>query len=89
MSFAKGWHPVALSTSVEPGSSAGTQIDGREYVVWRDNNGVAHVWEDRCPHRGMKLSASASCAAIISPASITAGSTTRPASAATSRRIPI
>jgi nitrite reductase/ring-hydroxylating ferredoxin subunit len=25
-------------------------------VVWRDNSGVAHVWEDRCPHRGMKLS---------------------------------
>jgi nitrite reductase/ring-hydroxylating ferredoxin subunit len=52
----KGWHPVALSTSVEPGSSAGTHVDGKEYVVWRDNSGVAHVWEDRCPHRGMKLS---------------------------------
>ncbi len=24
--------------------------------MWRDNSGVAHVWEDRCPHRGMKLS---------------------------------
>jgi nitrite reductase/ring-hydroxylating ferredoxin subunit len=51
-----GWHPVALSVSVEPGSSAGARIDGREFVVWRDNNGQAHVWEDRCPHRGMKLS---------------------------------
>lgn len=56
MTFAQGWHPVALSTSVEPGSSAGTHIGGKEYVVWRDNSGVAHVWEDRCPHRGMKLS---------------------------------
>jgi len=56
MTFAQGWHPVALSTSVEPGSSAGTHIDGKEYVVWRDNSGVVHVWEDRCPHRGMKLS---------------------------------
>lgn len=56
MTFVEGWHPVALSTSIEPGSSAGTHIDGREYVVWRDNSGVAHVWEDRCPHRGMKLS---------------------------------
>jgi nitrite reductase/ring-hydroxylating ferredoxin subunit len=27
-----------------------------ELVVWRDSSGVAHVWEDRCPHRGMKLS---------------------------------
>jgi nitrite reductase/ring-hydroxylating ferredoxin subunit len=56
MTSAKGWHPVALSTSIEPGTSAGTHIDRREYVVWRDNSGVAHVWEDRCPHRGMKLS---------------------------------
>lgn len=56
MTFAKGWHPVALSTSIEPGSSAGTRIDDHEFVVWRDNSGIAHVWEDRCPHRGMKLS---------------------------------
>jgi len=50
------WHPVALSVSIEPGSSAGTHIEGHEFVVWRDNGGQAHVWEDRCPHRGMKLS---------------------------------
>jgi len=50
------WHPIALSVSIEPGSSAGTHVGGRELVVWRDNSGVAHVWEDRCPHRGMKLS---------------------------------
>ncbi|MFN3546666.1 MAG: Rieske 2Fe-2S domain-containing protein [Mesorhizobium sp.] len=56
MSLAPGWHPVALSGSIDPGTSAGTHLDGREYVVWRDNSGVAHVWEDRCPHRGMKLS---------------------------------
>jgi len=56
MTFIQGWHPVALSVSIEPGSSAGTHIGGQELVVWRDNSGVAHVWEDRCPHRGMKLS---------------------------------
>ena len=56
MSLAPGWHPVALSGSIDPGTSAGTHLDSREYVVWRDNSGVAHVWEDRCPHRGMKLS---------------------------------
>lgn len=50
------WYPVALSASIEPGSSSGTHVGGRELVVWRDNSGVAHVWEDRCPHRGMKLS---------------------------------
>jgi nitrite reductase/ring-hydroxylating ferredoxin subunit len=50
------WHPLGLSYSVEAGSSAGTRLLDQELVVWRDNSGVAHVWEDRCPHRGMKLS---------------------------------
>jgi nitrite reductase/ring-hydroxylating ferredoxin subunit len=50
------WNPVGLSHSVEAGSSAGTRLFGKEMVIWRDTSGVAHVWEDRCPHRGMKLS---------------------------------
>jgi nitrite reductase/ring-hydroxylating ferredoxin subunit len=56
MTAASGWTPVALSASIEAGTSAGTQIDGFEIVVWRDNSGNAHVWEDRCPHRGMRMS---------------------------------
>jgi nitrite reductase/ring-hydroxylating ferredoxin subunit len=56
MSSAGSWHPVGLSHSLEAGSSAGTRLLARELVVWRDTSGVAHVWEDRCPHRGMKLS---------------------------------
>jgi nitrite reductase/ring-hydroxylating ferredoxin subunit len=51
-----GWVPVALSSSIEPGTSAGAVIDGAEVVVWRDSKGDAHVWEDRCPHRGMRMS---------------------------------
>src|SRR5579862_7372358 len=50
------WHPLGLSHSIEAGGSAGTRLFDQELVVWRDNSGVAHVWEDRCPHRGMKLS---------------------------------
>jgi nitrite reductase/ring-hydroxylating ferredoxin subunit len=56
MTAASGWTPVALSASIEAGTSAGTQINGFEVVVWRDNSGKAHVWEDRCPHRGMRMS---------------------------------
>ena len=51
-----GWYPVALAAGLEPGTSAGTRLFGRELVVWRDEAGHAHVWEDRCPHRGMRLS---------------------------------
>jgi nitrite reductase/ring-hydroxylating ferredoxin subunit len=56
MSSGDNWHPVGLSHSIEAGSSTGTRLFGQELVVWRDTSGTAHVWEDRCPHRGMKLS---------------------------------
>jgi phenylpropionate dioxygenase-like ring-hydroxylating dioxygenase large terminal subunit len=50
------WAPVALSNAVEPSTSAGAVVGGAELVVWRDSKCAAHVWEDRCPHRGMRLS---------------------------------
>jgi nitrite reductase/ring-hydroxylating ferredoxin subunit len=51
-----GWHAVALAGGVETGTSMGTHLHGEEIVVWRDATGAAHAWEDRCPHRGMRLS---------------------------------
>lgn len=56
MKLYEGWVPVALSSSIEAGTSTGAIVEGSEIVVWRDNSGNAHVWEDRCPHRGMRLS---------------------------------
>ncbi|MDM9624766.1 Rieske (2Fe-2S) protein [Rhizobium sp. S152] len=56
MKLSEGWVPVALSSSIEAGTSAGAVVEGSEIVVWRDNSGKAHVWEDRCPHRGMRMS---------------------------------
>ncbi len=50
------WQPLALTSAIEIGTSAGTAIDGTEIAVWRDTAGRVHTWEDRCPHRGMKLS---------------------------------
>jgi phenylpropionate dioxygenase-like ring-hydroxylating dioxygenase large terminal subunit len=56
MIAASGWYPVALADGLEARTSFGTRVHGREYVVWRDPDGHSHVWEDRCPHRGMRLS---------------------------------
>lgn len=56
MSFEIGWYPVALSKDLEPGSSTGARLFDRELCIWRDSDGNAHAWEDRCPHRGMRLS---------------------------------
>ncbi len=51
-----GWYPIALSTAVPPGTTRAVLLAGREVMIWRDNDGAAHVWQDRCPHRGMRLS---------------------------------
>lgn len=50
------WTPVALAADLPPATSAGVVLEGAEVVVWRDGAGRVHAWEDRCPHRGMKLS---------------------------------
>ena len=50
------WVPVALSRDVPAGTTLGTIVQGREIVVWREEGGALHAWEDRCPHRGMRLS---------------------------------
>lgn len=51
-----GWYPVSLSTGLAAGTSNGTHLFGQEIVIWRDAGGRVHAWEDRCPHRGMRLS---------------------------------
>jgi nitrite reductase/ring-hydroxylating ferredoxin subunit len=56
MSLGADWYCVAVSEGLEPGTSAGARLFDKEIVVWRDSDGVAHAWEDRCPHRGMRLS---------------------------------
>ena len=50
------WTPLSLAPDIAPGKSAGTVLDGAEIVLWRSIDGRPHAWEDRCPHRGMKLS---------------------------------
>ncbi len=56
MTFGPAWYPVALSNGIEPGRSAGTRLFDQELCIWRDTEGMAHAWEDRCPHRGTRLS---------------------------------
>jgi phenylpropionate dioxygenase-like ring-hydroxylating dioxygenase large terminal subunit len=32
------------------------QLLGREFAVWRADDGNVNVWENRCLHRGVRLS---------------------------------
>ncbi len=50
------WVPIALSRDVPPGATRAVVLEGEERVIWRAHDGSLQVWEDRCPHRGMRLS---------------------------------
>jgi phenylpropionate dioxygenase-like ring-hydroxylating dioxygenase large terminal subunit len=50
------WVPVALSRDVPAGVTRAVILEGEERVVWRGADGSVQIWEDRCPHRGMRLS---------------------------------
>ncbi|CAN5391206.1 hypothetical protein BH09PSE6_BH09PSE6_30720 [soil metagenome] len=50
------WHPVAWDRALAPGQSIAARVLDREVVVWRDASGRLSALEDRCPHRGTRLS---------------------------------
>ena len=52
----KGWFPVARVEEVVPRHVVQAQILGQEVAVWRDDEGQVNAWENRCPHRGVRLS---------------------------------
>lgn len=49
------WHPVLPSWGVSDAPVGITRL-GQNIVVWRDRDGAVHALEDRCPHRGARLS---------------------------------
>jgi phenylpropionate dioxygenase-like ring-hydroxylating dioxygenase large terminal subunit len=49
------WYPIAPSWMVHQAPVGLTRLNER-IVVWRDAAGNVHALEDRCPHRGARLS---------------------------------
>ena len=49
------WHPVAAVHELGETPLAVTLL-GDELVLWRDATGAVHAFDDRCPHRGTRLS---------------------------------
>lgn len=49
------WHPIAYSHEVTKQPKA-SKLLGEHLVVWRTGDGVAHVMQDLCIHRGTALS---------------------------------
>jgi nitrite reductase/ring-hydroxylating ferredoxin subunit len=50
------WFPVARGEEVIARHIVQAQLLGREIAVWRDDPGLVNAWENRCPHRGVRLS---------------------------------
>jgi phenylpropionate dioxygenase-like ring-hydroxylating dioxygenase large terminal subunit len=52
----RGWFAVARSADLVPRHVFQTALAGQEIALWRDSKGRANAWENRCPHRGVRLS---------------------------------
>jgi phenylpropionate dioxygenase-like ring-hydroxylating dioxygenase large terminal subunit len=50
------WHPVAAGAKIIVGALEPVRLLDRELVLWRGSDGQVHAWQDRCPHRGTRLS---------------------------------
>ncbi len=50
------WHPVAPAAQILAGAITATDLLDTQLALWRDSAGQLHAWEDRCPHRGTRLS---------------------------------
>ncbi len=50
------WVPVALAADVPKNTAHPVLVDEQEVVIWRASGDEIHAWQDRCPHRGMRLS---------------------------------
>jgi len=53
--FPTGWFQVAYSDEVEVGAVVPLEYFGEHLVLYRDNNGTAHVLDAFCPHLGAHL----------------------------------
>lgn len=50
------WYPLAFSRELRPGKVIDTKFWGESIAVYRSEDGQVHAVENRCPHRGIKLS---------------------------------
>lgn len=50
------WHPVARSSDLKSGRILRSRLLDVELVLWRGEDTPAIAWEDRCPHRSVRLS---------------------------------
>jgi nitrite reductase/ring-hydroxylating ferredoxin subunit len=50
------WMPIGLSAGLSPAAVQRSLVLGRDLAVWRGADSAVRAWENRCPHRGTRLS---------------------------------
>ncbi len=50
------WFPIAASDDLPQRHVYHAELLGQELAVWRADDGFVNVWENRCLHRGVRLS---------------------------------
>ena len=50
------FHPVAGCADLVPRHVVRSRLFGRELAIWKADDGFINIWEDRCIHRGTRLS---------------------------------
>lgn len=50
------WHVVATTQELQPGTLKPIRLLGKDLVMWRGQQKEVFAWEDRCPHRSVRLS---------------------------------
>ena len=54
--WTKQWYPVAVAAFLDSSRPHAIQLLGKDLVLWQDNSGRWHCFEDFCPHRLAPLS---------------------------------
>ena len=54
--LASRWFPVCRGEEAVLRHIVHTALLGQELAVWRADDGTVNAWENRCPHRGVRLS---------------------------------
>lgn len=49
------WYPIAASRDLVPRHVFEARLFGQEMAAWRADDGHANLWENRCLHRGLRL----------------------------------
>lgn len=50
------WFPLAAARELPARHVFHAQLLGEELALWRADDGTVNAWENRCPHRGVRLS---------------------------------